>query len=101
MITLVTNSSGVILPVKAQAGARRNGITGVHDGVLKVAVSQVPEKGKANSAIQKVLANELGLRSSQLELLSGQTNPLKQFLVREIASEELLARIEAVLSGLS
>ena len=50
MIRLVTNSSGVVLPVKAQAGARRNAITGEHDGALKVAVSQVPEKGKANAA---------------------------------------------------
>ena len=100
MIRLVTNSSGVVLPVKAQAGARRNAITGEHDGALKVAVSQVPEKGKANAASQKVLANALGMRSSQFELLSGQTNPLKQFLVREIELEELATRIEAVLSEL-
>lgn len=97
-VTLGNHASGVILPVKALAGARRNGITGVHDGALKVAVSQAPEKGKANAAIMDVLADALGLRARQIELLTGQTNPFKQFLIRDISLDELAARIEKILA---
>jgi len=68
VIDLVQTERGILLPVKAQAGARKNGITGQHDGALKVSVTQAPEKGKANKALAKVIAVELGLKNSQVEL---------------------------------
>ena len=100
MLSLEQVAAGTILPVKAQAGARRNGITGTHDGALKVAVSQVPERGKANAAIAKILVDSLGLNKSQVELLSGQTSTHKRFLVRELNQEQLRTRITAVLGEL-
>ena len=100
MLALEQVQAGTILPVKAQAGARRNRITGTHDGALKVAVNQAPERGKANAAIAKILADSLGLNKSQLELLSGQTSTHKRFLVRELSQEELRARITTILGEL-
>lgn len=96
-VELSENREGVLLPVQAQPGARRNGIVGVHAGRLKVAVTQAPEKGKANDAIVAVLAETLRLRRNQIALSSGSTNSRKVFLVREISSEDLQARIAAVL----
>ena len=100
MISLEETANGVILPVKAQPGARRNGVTGIHDGALKVAVSQAPEKGKATAAISEVLVNALGLKKSQVDLLSGQISTQKKFLIRDITVDELSTRISALLSGL-
>jgi uncharacterized protein YggU (UPF0235/DUF167 family) len=89
VIELVQTESGIQMPVKALAGARRNGIAGAHDGSLKVAVTQVPEKGKANKAIAKVIAFELGLKNSQVELSSGATSPNKSFVITEVEFTEL------------
>ena len=50
-----------ILPVLAQPGSKRDGIIGERAGALRVAVTAAPEKGKANVAIQSVLAEALGL----------------------------------------
>ena len=88
-----------MLPVRAQAGARRNSLKGIHAGALQVAVTQAPEKGKANKAIIEVLAGKLGLRKSQIELLSGETSSQKRFLVRAIAMNELSARIADTISA--
>ena len=63
-------------------GARRTGVVGVHDGRLKVAVTQVAEKGKANQAVLETVARALGLRPSQVKLASGETSPLKTLLLR-------------------
>jgi len=90
----------VILPVQAQPKARRNAIVGVHAGRLKIAVTQAPEKGKANEAIVKVLAAAVGLKKSQIQLITGSTNPLKKFRITDIDIDELTARINAVLSKL-
>ena len=99
MIRLEPHADGVILPVRAQPGARRNGLAGEHNGMLKVAVTQVAEKGKANQAIIAVLSKELDLRKSQIAILSGETSREKKFLVQGVTLAELAARIEQLLKG--
>jgi uncharacterized protein (TIGR00251 family) len=90
---------GLLLPVKAQPGARRNEIRGVQDGALKVSVTQVAEQGKANEAIREQLAKSLRLRRSQVELASGPTASQKRFLLRDIEREELERRLADLLDG--
>jgi hypothetical protein len=99
VISLQAHADGVVLAVKAQAGARQNAVRGEHEGALKVAVTQVPEKGKANRAIVKVLAKTLGIRRSQLELLDGETNSNKRFLIREADISQLEARLQQLAKG--
>lgn len=89
---------GAILSVRAQPGARRNEVRGLQDGALKVCVTQAPEKGKANKAIIEVLAKWLGVRKSQIVLLSGETASQKKFLVRQIEQEDLAQRINTRLA---
>jgi uncharacterized protein YggU (UPF0235/DUF167 family) len=97
MIALEPHAEGTILPVRAQPGARRNEIRGEQDGMLKVCVTQVAEKGKANKALTEVLAKSLSLRKSQLDLLSGETSSQKRFLVRGVQPAELAAAIARAL----
>ena len=47
-VQIEPHPQGVVIAVRAQPGAKKNGITGEHDGALKVSVTQAPEKGKAN-----------------------------------------------------
>ncbi len=96
MIDLKPHPEGTVLPVRAHAGARKNEVRGVQDGMLKVSVTQAPEKGKANKAIIALLAKSLGLRKSQVELLSGETNPQKRFLVNGLAPQELMTAIRRI-----
>jgi hypothetical protein len=97
VIELAMHAEGTILPVKAHAGARRNAIRGETAGMLSVSVIQVPEKGKANQAIVALLCKTLGLRASQLELLSGDAASQKRFLVRGVAPSALALRIDQAL----
>jgi uncharacterized protein (TIGR00251 family) len=97
VIALEPHPEGTILPVRARPGARRNAIDSPQDGMLKVSVTQAPEKGKANKALIELLAKGLSLRKSQIDLISGETSAHKRFLVRGIKPDELLRRIKAVL----
>ena len=97
-IDLVSTEQGVVLPIKASPGARKTEIRGSHDGRLRVAVTQVAEKGKANQAIMALLSKRLGYSKSQLILLSGQTGSCKNILVQGIDAAELKFRIESILS---
>lgn len=97
-IDLQATAGGVLLPVHAQPGARKNGVTGVHAGRLKVAVTQAPEKGKANDALVKVLADLLGLKRSQLSLVAGETSHHKKFLVAGIDIRALTEKLGRLLA---
>ncbi len=98
MIELLDHSEGVVLPVKAQPGGRKNAIRGEQSGALKVSITQVAEKGKANAALIEILAKELQLKRSQIELIAGETQPQKRFLFRGISRDDLAVRIAAALA---
>ncbi len=89
MIEIQLTAAGVVLPVKAQPGAKKNAITGEHAGMLKVAVTAPPEDGKANAAIIELLAGELGISKSNIELISGATHRHKRFLIVNVEREQL------------
>ena len=99
MIQLTEHAEGVILPVRAQPGARKSGVMAEQGGSLKVAVTAPPQDGKANKALLEVLRDALGLKRSQIELVSGQTSREKRFLVRGVTKAELEARIGRLLPG--
>ncbi len=94
MIELVPHADGVILPVRAQARARRAGVVGEHAGALKVAVAEPPDKGKANDAIVKLLADALGVAKSQVVLISGAASRAKRFLVVGLSREQLQLKLQ-------
>ena len=96
-VALEAHENGTVLPVQAQPKAKKNGLAGCHDGALKVQVTQAPEKGKANGALEKVIAKSLGLKKSQVALLSGATSTRKKFLIAGVAIADLQSRIEAAL----
>lgn len=97
MIEIEQVSDGVVIQVKALPGSRKNEVRGEQNGMLKVSVTQVPEKGKANTAVLEQLAKSLGLRKSQVQLLSGETGRQKKFLITGLTVDELCERITPLL----
>jgi uncharacterized protein (TIGR00251 family) len=96
-VELQVDERGVIVPVRAAAGARRNAIVGTRQGMLRVAVTAAPEKGKANRAIIDVLSEALGAAKSAIELVSGETSPQKQFLIAGAHPSEIRSAIARAL----
>lgn len=87
------DGGGAAFLVKAHAGAKRDAVSGVHDGMVKVEVTTAPEKGKANKAIGKLLVKKLGVGAGDVVLLSGETNQRKRFGVAGIGPDELRAKL--------
>jgi uncharacterized protein len=98
-IDVKTTGDGILLPVQAQPGARRNEIIGIHNGRLKVAVTQVAEKGKANRELIKLLAKSLGVAKSQVTLVAGTTSSRKSFLISGVNLQETRRRLGEILGS--
>lgn len=82
-----------ILSVRAQPGARRAGFSGTWNGMLKIAVTAPPEQGRANHDLVEVIAHTLGLRRSQVTLVSGELSRTKKFRL-EIPADVLRQRLD-------
>ncbi|HJQ98188.1 MAG TPA: DUF167 domain-containing protein [Candidatus Polarisedimenticolaceae bacterium] len=59
------------LKLRVSPRAKRNAILGLRGDTLKVSVTAVPERGKANDAVVELLAGALGVAPSSIELVSG------------------------------
>ena len=93
MIATDPRDGGVVVHVLAHPGSKRDAILGERAGLLQVAVTAPPEKGKANTAIQTVLAEAMACSRSQITLVSGETARHKKFLVEGIPPDELNRRL--------
>jgi uncharacterized protein len=96
-IAIVAHEDGSILSVVAQPGARRNAVLGVRAGALRVAVTAPPDKGKANAAIQALLAESLGCKPAQVGLIAGATSRQKRFRIGGVDPEALRRRLATLM----
>lgn len=70
--------SGVPFQVRVTPRGGRNEVT-VEGGEVRVRVTAVPEGGKANKAVQTVLAKALGVAKSRVTLVRGGSSRDKVF----------------------
>ena len=89
MINVRKIEGGVVVSVKVQPNASKDRGVGEHGDQLKIAVTVAPEKGKANKAVIKVLSRLLGVKSSDIEIFSGETSRDKKVFIRNITAENL------------
>lgn len=73
---------GAEIAVRVTPRAARARLQETPDG-LRVHVTEPPEDGKANAAVQKLLAKALGVAKTRLTLLRGQTARDKVFRLEE------------------
>ena len=66
----------VRITVKVVPGAVREGIERFGEG-LKIKVRAAPEKGRANTAVAKLLADRLSLPASAVRVVAGHTSRQK------------------------
>lgn len=76
-VSIRESGNGVELQVKAVPGASRTRIVGPLGEALKIQVAEPPEKGKANAAIESLLATTLGLSKGSVCVIAGLSNPHK------------------------
>ena len=92
-------AQGTTLAVRAQPGAKKTAIVGIYGegetAQLKIAVQAPPIEGRANEALIVFLAKFFDLPKSAIELLGGELNRSKVFLLRGVAlvqAQEKLAQ---------
>jgi uncharacterized protein len=83
------------LRLRVSPGARSAHIVGRHGDAWKVRVAAAPERGRANDAVCRLLADTLGLPRSGVTLVSGHTARDKVVELDGLAEEEIDRRLAA------
>ena len=87
-------AGGAVLAVKVVPGSSRDRIVAALGESLKVATSAPPEKGKANAAVARILAEALGVEARRVRLSAGAGSPRKEFFVEGLSAEHVRQRLE-------
>jgi uncharacterized protein (TIGR00251 family) len=92
-VILRPTDGGCILSVRVHPGAKRNAITGTHDGALKISLTTPPTDGRANAALIAFLAERLNIPRLSIELISGATSRSKTLRLTGVTDAEAEARL--------
>jgi uncharacterized protein (TIGR00251 family) len=75
--------------VRVVPRSSRTGITGEHNGALRVRVTSPPVDGAANEELVRVLARAFHVPLRHVVIASGLASKLKQVLIRGATREQL------------
>jgi uncharacterized protein YggU (UPF0235/DUF167 family) len=73
----IDQSAGVRIRLKVVPGASQTAIVGWLDDRLKLRVSAAPERGRANAAVEALIADSLGLERAAVRVVAGHGSPRK------------------------
>lgn len=85
------------LELKVSPKASRNAITGFLGEALKVSVTAAPERGKANAAVEALLAETLGLPRAAVRVVAGETSKTKKVEIAGLEPGALRERLRTIL----
>jgi hypothetical protein len=74
-------------------GSSRDGIAGWLGSTLKVRVRAAAERGKANAAVERVVAAALGLPGANARIVAGNTSPRKIIEISGLSAAEVARRL--------
>ncbi len=86
-----------LLDLKVSPKASRNAIIGFMGETLKLSVTAAPERGKANQAVEELLAEALGLPLSAVNVIGGHTAKTKRVEIAGIADAALRQQLCTIL----
>ena len=81
------------LSVKVVPGASRDGIAGWLGETLKVRVTAPAERGRANAAVEELLAGALGVPKECVRIVAGAASPRKIVEISSLPEAEVRHRL--------
>ncbi len=85
------DAAGVTIRVKVVPGARADAVAGVLGDRLKIRVAAPPEDGRANAAVEALVARALGIPARRVRVQSGHGHPEKLIRIDGLPAAALAA----------
>jgi hypothetical protein len=76
-------------------GAARSELVGRHGYGWRARIAAPPERGRANRALEQLLADALGVRRDRVAVVAGHASRRKVVEVEELGADEIDRRLDA------
>jgi uncharacterized protein (TIGR00251 family) len=93
MLPISPTATGVMLRLRVQPRASRDGVAGVIADAIRLRLRAPPVGGAANDALIRFLAAKLNVPRSAVKLVSGPTGRAKLVAVTGVSVEETAQRL--------
>jgi uncharacterized protein (TIGR00251 family) len=87
---------GCTLAVRVRPGAKKNDISGIHAGAIKISLTTPPVDGRANEALIELLAERLRIPRARISLVSDATSRMKRLRITGKSAAEVQAALFSV-----
>ena len=84
------------IQVRLTPRAASDDVLGWRDGVLRVRVTAPPVDGKANSALERLLARALDVPRTSVAVVAGQRSREKTILIDGLSLDEAVTRLSTI-----
>jgi uncharacterized protein (TIGR00251 family) len=88
-----------LLSLRVSPGASRPSVVGRYGTAWKIRVAEPPEDGKANAAVVRLLAAELGVARRDIKIVAGLASRDKTLVLAGIDSDEMERRLVSASGG--
>ena len=88
-----------LLEVKVTPQSSRDALLGWLGAALKVAVTAAPDRGRANQAVEDLLARTLAVAPSCVSVVTGHASSRKRIAIKGLDGAEAHRRLLAALSA--
>jgi len=82
-----------LIAVKVVPRAAKDEIVGWLEGALKIRIQAPPEDGRANRALEELLAEALGLKKNAVTVAAGRSSARKRVEVVGLTHDEIVRRL--------
>jgi len=93
---LSMGAAPIKLSVKVVPGSSRAGLSEWLGDTLKVRVSAPPERGKANKAVERLLAESLEISPKSVHVVTGKTSARKIVEIAGLSEQQVSERLARV-----
>ena len=84
---------GCTLAVRVRPGAKKNDVSGLHAGAVKISLTAPPVDGRANEALIEFIAELVRIPQARVSLVSGATSRMKVLRITGKSAVEVQAAL--------
>ena len=93
------HEEGTLLSVFVQPRAALNAVGGEYRGALKIKTTAPPADGKANAAVEALIADLVGVPKSRVRVVRGHSSRSKRVLIAGVKQSEVNLAVGRVLTS--
>jgi uncharacterized protein len=88
-LKIIKKDGLLLFSVKVVPRSSKTQVAGIYNGMLKIKLAAVPEKGKANEALIDFLSDKLNVPKAYVTIISGLTSKVKQVSVKNVTQQTI------------